>query len=124
MYFTDQLLGPANLTLPLAGWRIEPCMSRPFGTAAELGRRRRRAVELVAQGESRADVARILGAHPKTLARWLRLARQPCGLDPKPHPGRPPALSGEQLRQLEPLPSQGATADGWRNPPWTPARAA
>jgi transposase len=99
-------------------------MSRPFGTAAELERRRRRAVELVAHGESRADVARIFGAHPKTLARWLRLARQPRGLDPKPHAGRPPALSDEQLRQLEQLLAQGAKAHGWHNQLWTAARAA
>src|SRR5437660_5593629 len=99
-------------------------MSRPFGTAAELQRRRCRAVELVARGESRADVARILGVHPKTLARWLRLARQPHGLDPSPHPGRTPALSDEQLRQLEQLLAQGAKAHGWHNQLWTAARAA
>lgn len=99
-------------------------MSRPFGTAAELERRRRRAVALVAQGESRADVARILGVHPKTLARWLRLARQPHGLDSNPHPGRPAALSDKQLRQLEQLLAQGAKAHGWHNQLWTAARAA
>jgi hypothetical protein len=46
-------------------------MSRPIGTAAELERRRRRAIDLVAHGESRADVARILGVHPKTHVRKL-----------------------------------------------------
>jgi transposase len=99
-------------------------MSRPLGTAAELERRRRRAVELIAHGESRRDVARILGVHPKSLARWLRLARQPSGLDPRPHPGRPAALSDEQLRQLEQLLAQGAKAHGWHNQLWTAARAA
>lgn len=87
-------------------------------------RRRRRAVALVGQGESRADVARILGVHPKTLARWLRLARQPRGLDPQPHAGRPAALSDEQLRQLEQLLAQGAKAHGWHNQLGTAARAA
>src|SRR6516165_4044840 len=99
-------------------------MSRPFGTAAELERRRRRAVELVARGEPRRDVARILGVHPKTLARWLRLSRHPDGLAPRPHPGRPPALSDEHLRQLEQLLAQGAKAHGWRNQLWTAARVA
>src|SRR5919199_1885392 len=99
-------------------------MSRPVGTAAELERRRRRAVELVAHGESRADVARILGVHPKTLARWLRLARQPHGLDPTPHPGPPPGLSDDQLRQLGGLLAQGAEAHGWHNQLWTAARVA
>src|SRR3712207_6431842 len=97
-------------------------MSSPFGTAAELERRRRRAVDLVARGESRSDVARILGAHPKTLARWLRLARQPEGLLARPHPGRRPALSHEQLRQLEQLLLQGAKAHGWHNQLWTAPR--
>ena len=99
-------------------------MSRPFGTAAELERRRRRAVDLVAQGESRADVARILGVHPKSLARWLRMARQPRGLDPKPNHGPPAGLSDEQLRQLERLLAQGAPAHGWHNQLWTAARVA
>ena len=99
-------------------------MSRPLGTAAELERRRRRAVALVAGGESRSDVARILGVHPKTLARWVRLARRPAGLDARPHPGRPPALSDEHLRQLEQLLAQGAKAHGWHNQLWTAARVA
>src|SRR6185437_12551462 len=99
-------------------------MSRPIGTAAELERRRRRAVELVAQGESRQDIARILGVHPKTLSRWLRLAQQPGGLDSRPHPGRPPALSDDQLHQLEQLLVQGAKAHGWPNQLWTAARVA
>src|SRR5215471_3844843 len=99
-------------------------MSRPLGTAAELERRRRRAVALVAGGEPRSDVARILGVHPKTLARWIRLARRPAGLDARPHPGRPPALSDEHLRQLEQLLAQGAKAHGWHNQLWTAARAA
>jgi transposase len=99
-------------------------MSRPFGTAAELERRRRRAVALVTDGESRADVARILGVHPKTLARWLRLSRQPHGLEPTPHPGRPAALSDAHLRALESLLLPGAQAHGWHNQLWTAARVA
>jgi len=81
-------------------------------------------VHLIAQGEARAVVARILGVHPKTLARWLRLARQPHGLDAKPQPGPRPGLSDEQLRQLEGLLLQGAKAHGWPNQLWTAARVA
>src|SRR4051794_41619731 len=99
-------------------------MSRPFGTAAELERRRRRAVTLIAHGEARADVARILGVHPKSLARWLRLARQPDGLAPKPNHGPPAGLSDDQLRQLEGLLAQGAKHHGWHNQLWTAARVA
>jgi transposase len=99
-------------------------MSRPLGTAAELERRRRRAVDLVGRGESRATVARILGVHPKTLARWLRLARSPHGLDARPQGGPRPALADEQLRRLEELLLQGAKAHGWHNQLWTAARVA
>src|SRR3954447_9533482 len=97
-------------------------MSRPIGTAAELERRRCRAVELVSQGEPRVTVARFLGVHPKTLSRWVRLARRPNGLAPKPHRGRPAGLSDEQLRQLEQLLLQGAKQHGWHNQLWTAAR--
>lgn len=99
-------------------------MSRPLGTAAELERRRRRAVDLVQQGETRKTVARILGMHPKTLARWLRLARQPTGLAALPHPGPRPGLADAQLAQLEGLLLEGAQSHGWPNQLWTADRAA
>ena len=70
---------------------------RPKGTAAELERRRRRAVELVDQGESPTLVARILGVRPTTIHRWRRLARQEHGLDAKPLPGPTPRLAEYQL---------------------------
>jgi transposase-like protein len=48
---------------------------RPEGSAAELERRRVRAVELVEQGESPSVVARILGADRSSLYRWCKAAR-------------------------------------------------
>ena len=99
-------------------------MSRPLGTAAELERRRRHAVRLVEQGERRSTVARILGIHYKTLARWLRAARLPDGLNAKPKLGPRPFLSAEQLAELETLLLQGAKAHGWSNELWTAARVA
>jgi transposase len=84
---------------------------RPKGTSAELERRRRRAVELVDQGESPTTVARILGVHTPSLHRWRRLARKPNGLDAKPVPGRPPRLSDYHLRKLERLLLQGANPE-------------
>jgi transposase len=97
---------------------------RPKGTAAELERRRRRAVELVEQGESPPVVARILGVRPSSLHRWRRLARQPHGLDAKPVPGPPPGLANYQLRKRERLLRQGAQQHGWPNQLWTAARVA
>ncbi len=99
-------------------------MSRPTGTAEELERRRRRAVLLVEQGEPRANVARILGVHPKSLCRWLRQAQKPRGLDAKPQTGPKSGLSDGQLEELEQLLLLGAKAHGWHNQLWTAARVA
>jgi len=69
-------------------------------------------------------VARILGVHPKTLARWLRRAKQPNGLQAKPQLGPPPGLSDGQLQQLEQLLLDGPKFHGWKNELWTAARVA
>jgi transposase len=97
---------------------------RPKGTAAELERRRRRAVALVDQGESPTTVARILGVSTSSLHRWRRLARQPHGLDARPVPGPTPGLSDYHLRRLERLLLQGAKKHGWPNELWTADRVA
>jgi transposase len=99
-------------------------MSRPLGTADELERRRRRAVELMRQGESPTAIARILGADRSSLYRWRAAARRPAGLAARPHPGPAPRLSDGQLRRLEAMLQQGAKAHGWPNELWTAARAA
>ena len=99
---------------------------RPIGTAEELERRRRRAVELVKQGESPADIARILGVRPH-LGLPLAEARPPVPrgagrqAPPRPHA---PALTDEQLKELEGLLLQGAKAHGWPNALWTAHRVA
>jgi transposase len=97
---------------------------RPKGTAAELERRRRRAVGLVDQGESPTTVARILGVRTSSLHRWRRLARQPHGLDARPVPGPTPGLSDYHLRKLERLLLQGAKKHGRPNELWTADRVA
>ena len=97
-------------------------MSRPFGTAAELERRRRHAVQAVARGESPEVVARTYGVNRASIYRWLAMASQPDGLAAKPHRGPEPRLSPQQHRRLEPLLLQGAKAHGWPNQLWTCAR--
>jgi transposase len=98
-------------------------MSRPIGTPAELERRRRRAVELLDQGESPSNIARILGVARPSLYRWRQAARSgPDGLAAKPHPGPTPQLSDDQLERLENLLLDGATAHGWPNELWTAKR--
>jgi transposase len=99
-------------------------MSRPIGTSVELERRRKRAVQAVADGQPRATVAEVLGVHPKTVARWVRLARRPGGLDARPQLGPTPGLTGADLRRLEGLLANGAKAHGWPNQLWTAARVA
>ena len=95
---------------------------RPKGTAAELERRRRRAVQLVEQGESPTLVARIFGVRIPTIHRWRRMAQKPHGLDARPIPGPTPRLSNYHLRKLERLLRQGAKKHGWPNELWTADR--
>jgi transposase len=99
-------------------------MSRPLGTADELERRRKQAVQAVTDGEPRKTVAKVLGVHYKTVARWVRAARQPGGVDAKPRPAPAPGLTDADLRRLEGLLAQGAKAHGWPNQLWTAARVA
>jgi transposase len=97
---------------------------RSTGRAAELEWRRIRAVKLVEQGESARVVARILGVSEAALSRWRRMARDGRGLEARPHTGRKPGLSDEQVQQLEQLLLQGADQHGWLNSLWTCARVA
>ena len=97
---------------------------RPIGSAADLERRRIRAVRLVEQGEPPGVVARILGVHLTSLLRWRRQARLEGGLAAKPNEGPKPRLSDTQLSELEHLLLQGATAHGWVNDLWTAGRVA
>src|SRR5271166_2864138 len=97
---------------------------RPEGTAAELERRRRRAVALVDAGESPSVVARILDVTRSSLRRWRRLAREPDGLAAKPALGPKPRLTDDQLPVLEALLKEGAVAHGWPNHLWTCKRVA
>jgi transposase len=96
---------------------------RPHGTPEELARRRQRAVTAYHEGESPTTIARVLGVERSTVHRWVRLARQPGGLAPKPL-RRPPRLSDPQLAQLEQLLLRGATRYGWATDLWTAARVA
>ena len=75
-------------------------------------------------GASRATVAAVLGVHYKTVARWVRAAEQPGGLDAKPQPGPTPGLTDDDLRRLGGLLAKGAKAHGWHNELWTAARVA
>jgi transposase len=98
---------------------------RPIGTAEELERRRRRAVELVKQGEHPDDVARFLGCGRSSVYTWVKLDREkPEELAARPHPGPAPLLSDDQIRQLEALLLRGARDHGYHNDLWSARRVA
>jgi transposase len=98
---------------------------RPIGTAEELERRRRRAVELMDQGVSPTVIARILGVCRSSLYRWRAMARTSSdGLAARPHSGPIPRLTADQLKELEGLLRGGAKAHGWKTQLWTAARVA
>lgn len=99
-------------------------MSRPHGTARELERRRRQAVEAVNRGERPSVVARLFGVNRNSLYRWRVMAQQGTeALKAKPS-GPTARLSDDQLRELDQLLRQGAKAHGWANALWTTARVA
>jgi len=76
----------------------------------------------VAAGPARSTVAEVMGVQLKTVARWVRLSRQPGGLDARPQPGPATGLTDADLRRLEALLAEGAKARGWHNQLWTAAR--
>jgi transposase len=69
---------------------------------ATLEQMRLRAVDAVAAGQHPEDVAVALGMHRKTVYGWLATLREGGreALRAKPVPGRPPKLTGEQLRRV------------------------
>ena len=98
---------------------------RPIGTAEDLERRHRRAVELVKRGESPAKVAYFLGCGRSSVYTWVKLDRgAPGRLAARPHPGPTPRLADEQIQELEGLLLQGARAHGWPNDLWSAHRVA
>jgi transposase len=99
---------------------------RPTGTAAELEARRFRAAELLREGKSTAEVARLLGAGHSSVKKWkAALARGgPEALAAKPAPPRSSKLSDSQKEQLVEILLRGPLASGYRTDLWTCRRVA
>ncbi len=98
--------------------------------------RRRCGVGLIDRGVSVSTIADVFGVSPSSLRRWHTLAK-PRSVNrytrlstPRVRRtkngsiGRPRKLTDQQLRDLEQLLSQGATAHGWMNDLWTTKRIA
>lgn len=99
---------------------------RPKGSAAELERRRQRALELLEQGMIPAQVARTVGTSRASVTRWQQ-AYQSGGkkaLAAKPAPGRPVKLKVAQRQRLTRLLLQGAQQHGYSTDLWTLSRVA
>ena len=99
---------------------------RPNGSASELERRRRRAIELLDRGLTPSEVADRVGADPGSVRRWRQSYRRKGarGLESKPHPGRPSRLTPRQKRGLERRLLKGARANGFDSDLWTCPRIA
>ncbi len=93
---------------------------------AGLERRRMRAVRLFAQGETQAEVARLLGVSRTTAMRWARALKHEGkqGLRAAGRAGRKPRLSTEQLKDAEAVLFKGPVAFGYPTAFWTLPRVA
>lgn len=96
---------------------------RPFGTSQQLARRRRRALDLLRQGQTPTIIAQRIGATPQSVCRWHRES-QYLRRKAKRAPGCPSRLSAAQLRRLLSTLKRGAYAWGYAEDYWTLDRIA
>jgi transposase len=99
---------------------------RPKGTAAELEVRRFRAAELLREGKSTAEVARLLGAGHSSVKKWKAALAMggPEALAAKPPPPSSSKLDDSQKEQLVEILLRGPLASGYRTDLWTCRRVA
>jgi transposase len=99
---------------------------RPYGTANQLEKRRRKAIELLSSGEKPTTVARRVNSALSSIYLWWQQFRDRGdeGLKPKPTPGRTPKLSKAQQEKLIQLLLKGAKAAGYSTELWTLERIA
>lgn len=92
----------------------------------ELERRRELAVARVSEGHAQKDVAAILGIHPVSLGRWVRIARERgvAALKAKPTPGRPRKLSARQEKAVLGWVGKSPMRFGFPDELWTSRRLA
>lgn len=99
---------------------------RTKGSAAELERRRRLAVQRVCDGYTPAQVAAFLGVHPGSVRRWWRAYQRhkDAGLAAKPHPGCTPKLTLARQRQVVRWLYKNPKSFGFATELWTARRIA
>lgn len=94
-----------------------PPLTRPQLAEA----RRMRAVELLDQGHSQAQIARMLGVTPESVRRWQRRMDQggTAALRRRPPTGRPRKLTDAQVEQIRMALEEGALAHGFASDLWS-----
>ena len=99
---------------------------RTKGSAVELEKQRRLAVQRVRDGFSIAQVAKFLGVHQSAVRRWWRAFQQysDAGLAAKPHPGRKPKLTPARERQVLSWLHKNPKSFGFGTELWTARRIA
>ena len=99
---------------------------RPPGAPDQLEQRRRRAVQLLQAGRPTSAVARQGHTSVSSVWRWWQAYQRDGlrGLRLTPTPGRPPRLSGGQLRTLDRILARGPRRAGYPTDLWTLARVA
>lgn len=101
-------------------------MARPKGSAELLEARRHQALRLLDEGYSLNEVGRMVGSAPSSVMRW-RDTRENGGeeaLKVRFSPGRPPALTDPQRKQIVKLLLKGAMTNGFSTELWTTGRVA
>lgn len=99
---------------------------RPKGSPAELEVRRRIAGQLLLEGKSISEVARIVKASKSSVKQWRdALDRDGMhGLKAKPHPGAKPRLNSAKKKQLVRILLRGPKDAGYSTDLWTCPRIA
>ena len=99
---------------------------RPAGTAKQLEKRRRQAIQLLKAGKSLSAAARGVSASHSSVLRWRRAYQREGwrGLRTRPIPGRPPRLSASQMRKLVKVLLKGPRSAGYQTELWTLRRVA
>jgi transposase len=99
---------------------------RPQGTAQQLERRRRQAVQLLKAGKNLSAVALALSSSVSSVFRWSQIYQKNglVGLRAQPIPGRPPRLSEQQKQRLVKYLLRGPLAAGYQTDLWTLSRIA
>jgi transposase len=99
---------------------------RSAGSPEELQRRRERAIALLKAGVAPVDVASRVGVDRRSVRRWKAAHRRAgvAGIEARPAPGRPSALTAKHQRRLEQLLLKGARRCGFPTDLWTCARVA